>query len=130
MNKIKFVVLKGFRLSLFIMLLTSMLASCSVACKNSTQPQFTGHGLLENFIKENIIYPEDAVNNSIAGKVKVQFIVEKDGTVSGTKVLEGVHKLLDDEAVRIVNLTTWTPGNCNGKPIRTKLILPVNFKLE
>lgn len=95
------------------------------------QAQFPGGtGALYNWLANNLRYPENAQQNGVEGKVIVQFIVEKDGTISSPKVARGVDKDLDREALRIVKqLPRWTPARNNGVAVRSWFTLPVVFKL-
>lgn len=89
-----------------------------------------GTGALNSWLARNLRYPENAQQNGVEGKVIVQFIVEKDGTISSPKVARGVDKDLDREALRIVKqLPRWTPGRHNGVAVRSWFTLPVVFKL-
>ena len=95
---------------------------------------FQGKDLMEfnNYVMKNIIYPQDAVKNKWQGKVFVQFIVEKDGTIKETKVLRSSNfEILDNEALRVVrNAPVWEPAKQSGKIVRQEFTLPVVFKLN
>jgi TonB family protein len=92
-------------------------------------PEFDGD--LSEYLSKNISYPKIAAENKIEGKVIVQFVVEKDGSISNASVIRKVGWGMDEEALRVVsNMPTWKPGKQNGKPIRVKYNLPVNFKLK
>jgi len=97
-------------------------------------PEFPGGmNALNQFIKENLRYPEEAVKKKIQGAVVVQFAVMKDGSVDKDKVTVYVpaHPLLDDEAVRVVKLLPkWKPGRLNGKEVNSYYIVPVTFTLQ
>ena len=72
-----------------------------------------------------------AKENGIQGKVFVQFVVWKDGTIKDVKVVKGVHKTLDSEATRVVKaMPKWTPGKQRGKPVRVMFTIPINFTLN
>jgi protein TonB len=88
-----------------------------------------GHIKMAAFIKENLKYPEDA--DGAHGRVIVNFVVDKDGSISDIKVVRGVHPSLDAEAVRVVKLMPkWQPAERGGKPVRSRFNFPVYFKLE
>ena len=90
-------------------------------------PQFIG-GDLSEFLKKNIVYPKLAKENGIQGKVFVQFIVWKDGTIRDVKVIKGVHETLDNEAIRIVQMMPkWKPGKQRGKAVNARFTLPIKF---
>lgn len=85
---------------------------------------------LITFLSEKVVYPKKAKNKGIQGKVIVSFVIEKDGSVSTTKVLRGVHKSLDNEARRVVNeMPKWTPGTQRGKAVRVQYTLPIIFSI-
>ncbi len=89
-----------------------------------------GNQKLITFLSENINYPEEAKKQQVQGKVYVSFIVEIDGSVSNVKVLRGVNAYLDREAVRVVSsFPNFNPATKDGKPVRTKMVLPILFKL-
>jgi TonB family protein len=86
-------------------------------------------GFYEQVMKK-IKYPSFAKRMGVEGKVFVQFIIEKDGTVSNVQTIKGIGAGCDAEAERVVASTTgWTPGKLRGKAVRQKMVLPINFKL-
>lgn len=95
------------------------------------QPSFPGGtAAMYKFLSENIHYPEMAAQNNIQGRVTVQFVVEKDGSIGEVKVVRGKDPDLDKEAVRVVkSMPKFTPGKMNGQAVRVWYTLPVNFKL-
>ncbi len=94
-------------------------------------PSFPGgQAALMSYLSKSVKYPEEALKDNVQGRVIVGFIVEKDGSVSNAKIIRGVDSALDKEAIRIVmSMPKWTPGRQNGKNVRTKYNVPVNFKL-
>ena len=95
-------------------------------------PEFPGGDLgLMKYIQKNVKYPPIAKEYNITGKVYVQFIVYKSGTVTNVKVVRGVDKNLDAEAVRVVkSLPKYKPGKQRGKPVRVMFTIPINFTLN
>ena len=96
------------------------------------QPMFPG-GMDEmmKFLQTNIKYPEQAKNNGVQGRVIVQFVVNKDGSISNDTVVRSVDPLLDAEAIRVVrNMPNWTPGKQKGEAVRVRFTLPVTFRLD
>jgi len=86
---------------------------------------------MSKFLAMNTTYPENAAKKDIQGTVYVQFVIEKNGSMSNVKVIKGVHTLLDNEATRVVKLMTqWTPGKEKGKHVRVAFCLPVKFVLD
>ena len=95
-------------------------------------PEFPGgNAALMKYMEENIKYPEEARKKGIKGNVYVSFIVEKDGKISGVKVLRGIGGGCDEEAVRVIqNMPAWTPGQNRGQAVRTKFNIPLKFMLN
>ena len=95
-------------------------------------PQFPGGtDALVTFLQNNIVYPPEAEEKGIEGRVVVTFIIEKDGSVNDVEVASPVHELLDSEAIRVVkSMKGWTTGKQNGKPVRVKYTLPITFRLQ
>jgi TonB family protein len=82
-------------------------------------------------IARNIKYPAFAKRQGVQGKVFVEFIVEKDGTISNVRTIKGIGGGCDEEAERVVRLSpNWNPGLLHGKPVRQKMVLPITFKTE
>ena len=96
-----------------------------------TDPQFPGgEKAMQKFLADNIVYPQEAKDNKIEGKVFVSFIVEKDGTISNIKILRDIGGGCGAEVVRVINMMPkWKPGMQKGKPVRVHYNLPVNFSL-
>ncbi len=96
------------------------------------QPMFPG-GMQEmmKFLQQNIKYPKEAQEQGKQGRVIVQFVVNKDGSITGDSVVRSVDPLLDAEALRVVrSMPNWTPGKQKGKPVRVRFTLPVTFHLN
>ena len=95
-------------------------------------PEFPGgEAAMMHYLAQSINYPLEAAKNNIQGKVVVQFVVEKDGSIGEVIIARSVHKLLDQEAVRVVkSLPKFSsPGRQNGMPVRVWYTLPLSFKL-
>lgn len=94
-------------------------------------PQFPGGDAeLMKYLSNNIHYPTIAAENGIQGRVTVQFVVKRDGSVGEVKVVRGKDPDLDKEAVRVVKtLPNFIPGKMNGQPVNVWFTLPVNFRL-
>ena len=96
-------------------------------------PEFPNGGMagLMQFLSKNIKYPTIAQENGTQGRVTVQFVVNKDGSIVDAKVLRGVDPYLDKEALRVINsMPKWKPGMQRGKPVRVKYTVPVMFRLQ
>ena len=95
-------------------------------------PEFPGGAdAMMKYLSGNIKYPEEAKDKGISGRVFINFVIEKDGSVNEVKVMRGIGKLCDDEAVRVVKaMPKWKPGLQKGKPVRVSYMLPINFKLD
>lgn len=94
-------------------------------------PSFPGgEKKLYEFLSKNLRYPEMAKENGIQGKVFIQFVVWKDGSIKDVKVVKSIHNTLDKEAFRVVNkMPNWSPGKQQGKVVNTKFTIPIKFKL-
>ena len=95
-------------------------------------PKFPGgEEAMFKFISENVKYPQEAKDKNISGRVFVNFVVEKDGSVDEVNVLRSIGGGCDEEAVRVVkSMPKWTPGKQKGKPVRVSYIIPFVFKLD
>tara|TARA_B100000902_G_C27242257_1_gene880659 strand:- start:726 stop:1379 length:654 start_codon:yes stop_codon:yes gene_type:complete len=95
-------------------------------------PEFPGGDLgLMKYIQKNVKYPAIAKEYNITGKVYVSFIVDKSGSVTNAKIVRGVDKNLDAEALRVVkSLPKYKPGKQRGKAVRVMFTIPINFTLN
>lgn len=95
-------------------------------------PSFPGGpAALLQYLNNNIRYPKVAEANGIQGRATVQFVVEKDGSISGVRTMKSAEPSLDHEAERIVrSMPKWNPGKSNGSPVRVKYFVPVVFRLQ
>ena len=97
-----------------------------------TMPDFPGgQKELLSFLSRNIKYPTKAIENKIQGRVIVQFVVNKDGSISGAKVVRSIDPDLDKEALRVINsMPQWKPGMNKGEIVSVKYTIPVMFRLQ
>ncbi len=95
-------------------------------------PEFPGGEMaLRKFISETVKYPAEAKDKGIQGKVFVTFTVKSDGTVGDAKIARGLDPLLDNEAIRVVNLLPlWKPGKQRGQAVNVAFTVPIQFKLQ
>lgn len=95
-------------------------------------PKFPGGDSgLYSFIASNLNYPAMAIENNVQGRVVVQFVVKKDGSIGDVTVKRSVDRDLDREAVRICKkLPKFIPGKLNGQPVNVTFTLPINFRLS
>ena len=88
-------------------------------------------GEILKYIARNTKYPAIAKENNITGRVFVGFVVDKTGSVTGVKILRGVDKYLDAEALRVVkSMPKFSPGRQRGKPVKVQYNIPITFKLN
>lgn len=86
---------------------------------------------LLNFIRQNLRYPVECARNGIQGRVMAEFIVGTDGKLDQIKVIKSPNTLLSGEAVRIIKkMKKWKPGMQDGKPVRVKYVLPIEFRMH
>ena len=98
-------------------------------CYTEEMPEFPGgEGKLLQFIAENIQLPKCVTSATVKGRSIIEFVVEKDGTVSDFKVVRSLNKECDEEAVRVLKtMPKWKPGRERGEPVRVKYMVPVQF---
>ena len=90
-----------------------------------------GTAELMKYLHKNIKYPSICQEQGIQGRVIVQFVVEKDGSITDVQVIKAINPYLDKEAVRVVStMPKWSPGKQRGKPVRVRFTLPVTFRLS
>jgi Ca-activated chloride channel family protein len=94
-----------------------------------SMPEFPGgDDALKEFLKLNLVVPEDALKNHISGKVIVQFTVNTDGSIHDIVIMRSLGYGCDEEVIRVIKaMPVWIPGKQRGKAVKTTMILPVNF---
>lgn len=94
-------------------------------------PEFPkGEEALNKYLKKSLKYPIEAIDNGIRGKVTISFTIDKDGSVINTIVLDSVHPLLDNEALRVIkNMPKWKPGKVDGELVKVTFSIPFAFNL-
>ena len=92
-------------------------------------PEFPGgEEALYEFLAKNIHYPQGAKENNIQGKVYIQFVVERDGSITNHKVLRDIGGGCGEEAMRVVKMMPkWKPGEIRGREVRVQYVLSVRF---
>jgi TonB family protein len=95
-------------------------------------PQYPGgETAMMEYVAKNVVYPKEAQEKGISGRVFVGFVVEKDGSIGEVKLLRGIGGGCDEEAVRVVKgMLKWKPGKQDGKPVRVSYQMPINFRLQ
>jgi TonB family protein len=94
-------------------------------------PEFPG-GMPEmiKFLQENMIYPEEMKENGIEGRIYVQFVVTKTGSIEEVTIAKGINGL-NREAIRLVKqMPNWKPGTNYGKQVNVKMVIPILFSLK
>lgn len=96
------------------------------------QPEFEGGtDAFYRYIASEMSYPLQARQKGVEGRVFVQFVVEKDGSLSDVKAIKGIGAGCDGEAVRVVqSASSFKPGKQRGKPVRVRMVMPITFKLS
>lgn len=96
------------------------------------KPQFAGgEAAMYKWLSDNIVYPPAAAEEGVSGRVVVEFVVGKDGSISNVRVVRSRHTALDKEALRVVKaMPNWIPGRNNGQSVKVTYTLPVTFKLQ
>ncbi len=89
-----------------------------------------GMAAFYQYISKNLKYPNQARRMNIEGKVFVQFVINKDGSISDVQAVKGIGAGCDEEAVRVIQgAPKWKPGKQRGRPVKVRMILPITFKL-
>ena len=95
------------------------------------EPYFIGgFQAFQQYLINNIKYPKKCKKNKIQGKVYIQLLIEKDGTVSEIKQISSPHPDLFDEAARVLMNTKWNPAKVNREPVRYRYTVPIVFSIE
>ncbi len=104
--------------------------------KVESDPTFVGgEKAMTSYLKENLKFPQDALDKQEEGIVFVDFVIAKDGTVREVEVTEQTNEDVDasfrSEAARVVSsMPKWLPGRMNGKAVDTKFSLPISFEIQ
>ncbi len=96
------------------------------------KPEFQGgEAAMYKWLSDNIVYPSAASEEGIQGRVVVEFVVGKDGSITNVRIVRPRHPALDKEALRVVKaMPKWMPGRNNGQPVKVTYTLPVTFRLQ
>ena len=99
-------------------------------CEDATDKYSCFQEMMQKHIRKNFNYPETAIDLGIKGKVHIKFTIQKDGSI-GNIQMRGPHKLLEDEASRIIKeLPKMKPGKQRGTPVKVPFSIPINFVLQ
>jgi len=95
-------------------------------------PEFSGGEIaLRKYLSTSVKYPRDATEKGMQGKVYVNFIVEKDGSITNITIVKGVYLSLDLESLRVIrSMPNWIPARQKGKAVRVTYTIPINFVLR
>ncbi len=97
-----------------------------------TMPEYPGgQEAMYTYLNKNIKYPKTDIEKGVSGKVIVQFLIDTSGNVTDSKVIKSVSSTIDAEALRVINcMPQWKPGTQQGKAVKVKFTMPVNFSLQ
>jgi protein TonB len=138
---VKYYNMKAIKVVIIILLLSTKLfgqetqnISDEVCRKPDVAAEYPGgQGAFANFIGSELHYPKDAAKAKVGGHVYVEFIVGKDGAIEQKNiiVLRGVSNSIDEEAMRVISISPkWSPALKDGKPVRTRFVMPINFNIS
>ena len=89
-----------------------------------------GMAAFYEYVGKKLKYPAQARRMGIEGKVFVEFVVDKDGTITNVNAIKGIGAGCDEEAIRVIQASPkWNPGKQRGRPVKVRMILPITFKL-
>lgn len=96
------------------------------------KPEFPGgEAAMYKWLSDNIVYPSAASEEGVQGRVVVEFVVGRDGSITNARVVRQRHPALDKEALRVIKaMPKWIPGRNNGQAVKVTYTLPVTFKLQ
>ena len=90
-----------------------------------------GNAAMMQWLKDNMRYPQVALEEGIQGRVIVRFVVEKDGSRSNIEIMSSADPCLNNEAIRLIQtMPKWTPAYQNGQPVRYRFTVPIMFRLN
>ena len=101
--------------------------------KVEEMPSFQGGDITKfrNWVQGKVRYPQIAQENNITGRVLLQFVIEKDGSLTNIQVIQTPDSSLSDEAIRVLKTSPkWTPGKQRNQNVRVKYTLPVDFRIQ
>ena len=125
---LKFLKTNSMSNEIFIMEDVPLLPGCERVAKSDRRKCFQDQ--IQKHIIKNFRYPEIAQKTGIQGRVFIQFIIGKDGEISGIRT-RGPHSILEREANRIISLLPkMTPGTQKGRPVRVPYSIPITFRLK
>ncbi len=112
-------------------LAVSLTLPCSLKAQSLTFPSpWGGKRELKEFIKEEMVYPENALRQKTEGTVKFSFVVNKDGSISDLKIVRSVSPEIDDEALRIFRKILWKPAERIGEPVNYVYSYEIKFDIK
>ncbi len=98
--------------------------------EESAEPE-GGMAAFYKYVGKEMDYPKQARRMGVEGRVFVQFVVDKDGSLTDIKVLKGIGSGCDEEAVRVLQAAPkWKPGKQRGRPVKQRMSIPIVFKLS
>lgn len=118
--------------ALFSMTVMAQTGEDEVLNKCEVMPRYPGgEAAMMKFLCDNVKYPKEAQEQKKQGRVIVQMVIRKDGTLTDFKVVKSASDLLDAEALRVAKLLPkFTPGKEKGQPVSVRYTFPVAFRLK
>jgi TonB family protein len=107
-----------------------VMTNYTFAQSHSPAHPYSDPKLLQDFLCSEVIYPENALQQGMEGKVIISFIVENDGKVSQAKIKESAGPELDAEAMRLFRLLLWEPAISFGQPVASENDFPIDFNIK
>ncbi|HEX5171817.1 MAG TPA: TonB family protein [Cyclobacteriaceae bacterium] len=90
----------------------------------------SGYSDFYNLLSRSLRYPKQARQSQTQGKVFVEFIVNEKGVLSDFKIIKGIGRGCDEEAIRVLKLSKWKPGKQRGRPVKVRMVQPITFRLN
>jgi TonB family protein len=115
---------------LFILLVLGQLASLSFSQESRDARPLGDVRWMDDFLCGEVFYPLEELQNRVEGAVVLEFVVEKDGKVSGTRVVRSVTPALDAEALRVFRYILWEPAYKLGSPVESANTFTFDFNIK
>ena len=117
-------------ISIFVLLMSASVPLLTLAQSLTFPKPWGGNRLLKEFIKEEMVYPEKALQDKTEGTVELSFVVNKDGSISDLKITRSVSPEIDNEALRIFKKILWEPATRIGEPVNYVYSFKIKFDIK
>lgn len=90
-----------------------------------------GYSALYNYLNSNLRYPPESIKDSIQGIETVSFTISREGKAESVVITQSLGDAFDKESKRLIeNMPAWKPATLNGKPVSSKISIPLTFQIK